>query len=92
MNFESYSKEFIIKAQQVGYSAENIDKCLSYAESLIAANLPVIYNTSHLSGLVGYRNSYLNRAVVFTHFFYRHFKIKKSTSGYRNISEPLPSL
>lgn len=92
MNYENYQKEFVFKAQQIGYSAENIERCLLYAKQLINKNLPVIYNASHLSGLVGYKTSYLNRAIVFTNFFYRVFKIKKSTTGFRSISEPLPSL
>lgn len=92
MNFEQYEKEFILKATKVGYTAENIERCLSYAKPLIEQKLPVIYNTSNLSALVGYRKDYLKRAVVYTPYFYRDFYIKKRNGKLRAISEPLPSL
>lgn len=92
MNFESYSIRFTEKATENGFSAENITRFLAYAKPLITNNLPVIYSSSHLSSLVGYKTSYLARAVVFTPFFYRKFKIRKSNGGERILSEPLPSL
>lgn len=92
MAFKSYSKEFISKAMLIGYSAEIIEKCLLYANPLIEKDLPVIFNISHFAGLVGYKKKYLQRAIVFTYFFYRHFQIKKNNGSKRQISEPLPSL
>ncbi|MCH4896109.1 RNA-directed DNA polymerase [Marinilabiliaceae bacterium JC040] len=91
-NFDIYKKEFEKKASNNGYSAENIQKCLLYAEPLIENNLPVIYNTSHFSRLVEYQKSYINRAVQFPKSFYRHFKILKKNGNTRLLSEPLPSL
>ncbi|HIC30277.1 MAG TPA: RNA-directed DNA polymerase, partial [Flavobacteriaceae bacterium] len=52
--FEKYQKAFKTKAIQNGYSEDNINKCLHYAKPLIEKGLPVIYNTTHLSLLVGY--------------------------------------
>lgn len=92
MTFENYKSKFEQKASESGYSAENIKKCLEYAEILIENGFPVIYNTSHLSLLVGYKKNYLKRAVVYTPYFYRDFEIKKSNGKMRSISEPLPSL
>lgn len=92
MNFENYKSEFEQKASQLGYSVENIQRCLNYAKPLIEKGVPVIYNTSNLSVLVGYKKDYLKRAVVYTPYFYRHFKIKKRNGKMREISEPLPSL
>lgn len=91
-NFEIYKKKFADKAEINGFSAENINRCLSYAEPLISNDLPVIYNTSHLSALVGYKKSYIKRAVMYPKYFYRHFEILKKNGKKRNLSEPLPSL
>lgn len=92
MTFDEYKVSFEKKASKAGYTEENIQRCLAYAEPLIKSNLPVIYNTSHLSILVGYRKQYLKRAVVYTPYFYRDFEIKKRSGQLRTISEPLPSL
>jgi len=92
MTFENYAAEFTKKALDGGYSGENILKCLVYAKPLIDHGLPVIYNTSHFSGLVGYRKSYITKAVHNTKYYYRHFQIKKNNGKQRVISEPLPSL
>lgn len=91
-NFNKYEKKFIEKAILNGYSADNISKCLEYAKPLIDKGVPVIYNTSHLSALVGYNKNYLKRAVFYTKYFYRYFKIKKDNGKMRTISEPLPNL
>lgn len=92
MNFDSYKIEFTNKASLQGYSAENIDKCLRYAEPLLERGLPVIYNSSHFSALVGYNKTFINRATIYTSYFYRRFSIKKRNGGLRDIEEPLPSL
>lgn len=92
MTFEQYKKLFVREAEQQGYSEVNITKCLNYSEKLFQNKVPVIYNISHLSGLVGYRENYLKRAVLHTSFFYRNFYIPKRNGDKRRISEPLPSL
>lgn len=92
MNFEQYKKVFEKEASNSGFTEQNIIRCLNYAEVLFSNNVPVIYNTSHLSVLVGYNKRYIKRAVVYTPYFYRDFKILKRNGKYRDISEPLPSL
>jgi RNA-directed DNA polymerase len=92
MNFDFYSAEFSRKALEVGYSNENLIKCLNYARPLIENGLPVIYNTSHFCALVGYRKSYVTKAVYNTRYYYRYFKIRKSNGKLRSLAEPLPSL
>lgn len=92
MNFEHYKNEFTRTALNSGYSEQNIHDCLNYAKKLFDNNVPVIYNTSHLSGLVGYKKNYLKRATLYTKFFYREFEILKKNGKKRRISEPLPSL
>ena len=92
MDIELYKKQFREKALNSGFSEEIIIKCLNYSENLLSKNLPIIYNSYHLAGLVGYQHTYLSRAIYSTEFFYRKFKIQKKNGNYREISEPLPSL
>lgn len=91
-DFELYKKQFREKALNSGFSEEIIIKCLNYSENLFSKNLPIIYNSYHLAGLVGYQHTYLSRAISSTEFFYRKFNIQKKNGNYREISEPLPSL
>lgn len=92
MNFRHYKTAFENAASKSGYSDENIKRCLNYAEVLLNNNVPIIYNTSHLSALVGYKKEYIKKAVFYTPSFYRDFTILKKNGKKRNISEPLPSL
>ena len=92
MTYIDYEPRFRRKAQIAGFSEEQIIKCLTYAKPLLDQNLPVIYNTSNLSALVGYKTTYLKRAVAFTPYFYRKFSIRKKNGSTRQINEPLPSL
>jgi len=63
-----------------------------YAKTLFDNDVPVIYNTDHLSAHVGYSKSYLKRAVSHPKSFYRRFIIPKKNGGTRYLAEPLPSL
>lgn len=92
MTFEQYKASFEEIASNSGYAEQNIQRCLAYARVLFINNVPVIYNTSHLSALVGYKKDYIKRAVTHTSYFYRDFEIKKRNGTKRKISEPLPSL
>jgi RNA-directed DNA polymerase len=92
MDFSHYKNAFIQEALKNGYSEQNIQRCLEYAELLFSNEVPVIYNTSHLSNLVGYNKTYLKKASHYLQYFYRDFEITKKNGTKRPISEPLPSL
>ncbi len=92
MNLERYKTEFSKKAVQAGYSQQNIDRCLDYAQILHGNNVPILFTVEHFSRLVGYKSSYLNKAAAFSDYFYRNFEIVKNNGAKRSISEPLPSL
>lgn len=92
MDFEQYKRDFAREASKFGYTEQNVILCLNYAEKLISNGVPVIYNTTHLSALVGYKKNYLKKASLFPSSFYRNFEIFKSNGKKRTISEPLPSL
>jgi RNA-directed DNA polymerase len=92
MTFDQYKKAFEKIASNLGYSEQNIRLCLNYAKPLFENNVPIIYNTSHFSSLVGYKKAYIKKAVFYTKSFYRDYEIKKKSGKPRIISEPLPSL
>jgi RNA-directed DNA polymerase len=92
MTFYQYSEVFRKKALVATFSEEEIQRCLAYAQPIVDQKLPVIYNTTHLSALVGYRKVYLKKAVLYPSYFYRRFIISKRNGKPRMIAEPLPSL
>ena len=92
MDFTKYKENFTAEASKKGLSKSSIQRCLDYAGVLISHNVPVIYNPSHLSALVGYKKEYLKKAALHTNYFYRNFEITKKNGKKRPISEPLPSL
>lgn len=96
MNFTSYTKIFKEKSTNSGYSEDNIIKCLKYAEILFSNQVPVIYNLTHLSRLVGIERNYVVQAAVVSKHsdaYYRFYNVKKKKGkGYRQIMEPLPNL
>jgi RNA-directed DNA polymerase len=89
--FQTKRHIFTKEALKKGYSEQNIQRCFGLC-ILFSNDLPVIYNTSHLSVLVGYKKEYLKKAALHTKYFYRDFEILKRNGKKRSISEPLPSL
>ena len=92
MDFNQHKDEFRTEALKQCLSDKNIQHCVDYAEQLYLRNVPVIYNATHLSVLVGYKKEYLKKAALHTNYFYRDFEIPKKNRKKRSISEPLPSL
>ena len=92
MEWVEYREKFTTNAKRAQKSATYIKKNLDYAEKLYNQNLPIIYNPSHFSKLVGYSLQYLYAASNASSKFYREFEIKKKNGSFRKISEPLPSL
>ncbi|MBD81168.1 MAG: reverse transcriptase [Crocinitomicaceae bacterium] len=92
MDYNKYKTQFSAKAKNAGYSEDNISRCLAYAKPILEEGYPVIFNTTHLSSLVGYNKNYLKRAVAYQKYFYREFSITKKNGELRTLREPLPSL
>jgi RNA-directed DNA polymerase len=92
MDFSQYEDTFTKEATKMGYSLQDIEHCLDYAEILFSNDVPVIYNSAQLAALVGYKKKYLKKAALYTNYFYRDFEILKKNGKKRKISEPLPSL
>ncbi|WP_417854630.1 retron St85 family RNA-directed DNA polymerase [Xanthomarina gelatinilytica] len=94
-NFNTYKEKFRAKATNIGYSENNIVKCLKYSEILYNNRVPIIYNLTHLSKLTGYKRNYIIQAAVVSKYsdaYYRYYKIPKKNGGTRTIQEPLPNL
>jgi RNA-directed DNA polymerase len=92
MDFIQYKETFTHDAHKKGYLKQNIQRCLDYAEVLFAHAVPIIYNPTHLSFLVGYKKEFLKKASLYPKRYYRDFEIFKRNGTKRLISEPLPSL
>jgi RNA-directed DNA polymerase len=92
MDFEQYSLLFIEKAAKEGYTPDEIEGLLDYANRLNQNNLPVIYDQEHFARLVGFKLSYLLAISNSHRHFYHTFKIPKRKGGFRSIAQPLPNL
>ena len=92
IDFDNYKIEFSVQAEEMGYTENEIEEMLQYADSLNNQNLPIIFDQYHLSRLVGYDYMYLLGAANSLRWFYRHYEIPKKSGGTRNIEEPFPSL
>lgn len=95
LNFKTYKEEFKAEATNLGYSENNIVKCLNYSEKLFDNNVPIIYNLTHLSKLTGFKRNYIIQAAVVSKYsdaYYRYYKIPKKNGDLRTIQEPLPNL
>lgn len=95
MNFEKYKSNFREKASNQGYSEDEISLCINYAERLVGQGLPIIFNLTHLSRLVGFEKKYLSQAAVVSKHsetYYRYYRVRKKNGGTREIKEPLPNL
>jgi hypothetical protein len=65
---------------------------LIYINKLLSKNLPIIFESEHLSLLLGRNETYLNSIVHGAESHYREFKLKKRKGGFRKISVPYPAL
>lgn len=92
MNWETYSNNFRKAAIANGLPSKSTERYLNYAQALFEKKLPVIFDSKHLSLLVGYRLNYLQGAAYSSKHFYRIFTVPKKSGGKRTIAEPLPSL
>ncbi|HDS1103165.1 MULTISPECIES: reverse transcriptase family protein [Stenotrophomonas] len=94
-DFNEYSARFteaLISRDGEDYDPSYLSRCLSYAKGLLERRLPVIFDREHLCALTGYSSRFIESAVGSPHLFYRNFEIPKKSGGFREISEPLPSL
>lgn len=92
MKWAEYANSFSTTARQNGYPENEIEGYLKYANQLYSRKLPIIYDQTHFCLLVGYKEEFIFKVSNSQKHFYRSFKIPKKSHGFREISEPLPSL
>lgn len=92
MRWDIYESKFRTSAEDQQVKPELIDKLLTYANCLYLRKLPIIFDQTHFSLLLGIDNEYLHRMSNAPEFFYRTFQIKKRNGKLRRIDEPLPDL
>lgn len=67
-------------------------KLIQYIEYLSTQNLPVIFDSDHLSSILNLDREDLCFLTFDSKYFYRNFSIKKRTGGHREIEVPFPRL
>ncbi|WP_437316522.1 reverse transcriptase family protein [Sorangium sp. So ce385] len=92
MDWDDYRRNFEQLAHQQGQPASFVTKSLAYAEPLVKAGLPIIYDFSHLCELLGFDELALRAALQESASLYVSYFIPKRAAGYRQIHEPVPSL
>ena len=81
---ENLKNEMIEK----GLSNNYIHKCTSYAEKIYNNNLPVIFDSRHMSKLMGVKHSVLSYYIFNSNLFYSEFTIMKKSGQNRTILAP----
>lgn len=73
---------------ELNFSKKTIDYVLDYETNLKRQNLPVIFDISHLANLMGVSIESLNYYIKNSNDFYKNYKIRKKSGGFRTISAP----
>lgn len=78
--------------RDIGLPVDIVRQYDAYIESCYQKNIPPIFEDNHMSLLMGRDIKLLRSYIHGTDEFYRTFKIKKRSGGFREISTPYPSL
>lgn len=84
-----YIEELTVKLRKSGVEEDYINKCVQYAHKLMESEMPVIFNGTHLSLLLGIditdliNFAYCDRALV-----YNTISIPKKAGGQRELNAP----
>jgi RNA-directed DNA polymerase len=92
MDWEQYRRRFEELARRNNIDPERTAAYLTYAEHLAIKNLPIIYDFSHLSLLVGFLPFRLREVFRDPGSYYRTYDIPKRSTGFRRIAQPTGSL
>ena len=92
MDWTRYSEKFFKQVESSKYSVKKAGKLLEYAYNLYDKGLPIIFDQTHLSLLIGIDDEYLHRMTNAPEKFYRTFYIPKKNGKKRRIDEPLNDL
>lgn len=70
------------------YEKEYIEKCKNYAEHLLINDLPVIFDTLHLSKLIGTSVEFIHKLVFSPDLYYKEAYIPKKNGDVRTLNIP----
>ena len=88
MSKETYLENLTAEVKRQGYGEYYLAKCIRYASRLLDNGLPVIFDTKHLSLLIGIAPADLTRMVFSEDRFYTHMLIPKKRGGQRELDIP----
>ena len=88
MDKKHYLETLATEILQAGYGEKYVDRCVRYASRLLENGLPVIFDTKHLSLLIGIRPGDLTKMIFAEDLFYRQIGIPKKAGGIRQLDIP----
>lgn len=88
MNLENLEEEMRSK----GFKEAYIQTCLEYAGKLKANELPIIFDSKHLSLLMGLNVTVLYSYYIMADSLYNKIKVPKKTGGHRELFVPSENL
>ncbi|MBR3072247.1 reverse transcriptase family protein [Fibrobacter sp.] len=92
MNWTDYKKQFELKCDLKKIPQVQVDVWITYARCLWEKSFPIIFDKAHLSKLLGYECSLLDKIIHRPGKFYRSFSISKRNGEFRELNAPYPTL
>lgn len=92
MIWKTYEQRLRDRAEYLDIEKNYLEYLVVYSKNLYSKKLPIIFDQTHFSLLLGINNEYLHRMSNAPNKFYREFHIMKRNGKLRQISEPLPDL
>jgi retron-type reverse transcriptase len=92
MDKDKYIKRLIKALKDSGKGIRYIETCVKYSERLIENNLPVIFDTIHLSLLIGTSDRELYKMMQCDDLYYNLKYIPKKNGKFRELQIPAQSL
>lgn len=78
--------------QDIGITPDIAERYIAFVALCVEKGIPPIFEQGHLAKLVGRHPDDLMSMVFGSDSFYREFKLKKRSGGFRTIRAPYPSL
>lgn len=92
LNFR-FSQEYVQLDLFDDFGAEDrADIVRRYIEKIYSNRAKPIFDTQHLSRILGYSEQFLYSVSASASHFYREYRVAKKSGGYRTLNEPLPTL
>ena len=88
MDKNHYIDTLATEIKKAGFGDKYVEKCVKYASRLLENGLPVIFDTKHLSLLIGIRPVDLTKMIFAEELFYRQIGIPKKSGGIRQLDIP----